>query len=367
MVVAEADGFGDAVPPGDIEVQPEASEGAPPLFQRDIAMDADFIIRSSDLIQFWVAKTVLSLASPVFRNMFATLVLPAQDTHPDDYVEGTPVVSVTEDSRVLNQLLRFCYPVENPALTTLDEIVALLHAGRKYEISMLQAQCTPLLREFSRNEPMRVYAIAAMFEMEDLARFAAQQSLFFPLASVLAARFPEAQFLTHACFQRLCAYREKCASILPEAVEIATLRHQASASSWIRKNKPFSCCRNIEETVRHTRVCVVKWWFDYVATIRASLSTLNHEGMERHVGEKAMDEALARAYKCSACQVLAIKNLRLFTEELSMTLNKMARKVSTAAYRLCSLATYGDFLPVFDGFLTNAYLQVATEHIFVNN
>ncbi len=64
------------------------------------------MIRSSDSVDFRVNKSVLAMASPVFRDM---LSLPQPSD--SDSVDGLPVVQLDEDSELLNCLFSIVYPI----------------------------------------------------------------------------------------------------------------------------------------------------------------------------------------------------------------------------------------------------------------
>jgi hypothetical protein len=68
--------------------------------------DANFIIRSSDNVDFRVHKSVLAMASPFFRDL---LSLPQPSD--SEAVDGLPVVQLSEDSELLNSLVPILYPV----------------------------------------------------------------------------------------------------------------------------------------------------------------------------------------------------------------------------------------------------------------
>ena len=68
--------------------------------------DANIIIRSSDLVDFRVHKSVLVMASPFFRDL---LSLPQPSD--SESVDGLPVVELPEDSELLNSLISLFYPV----------------------------------------------------------------------------------------------------------------------------------------------------------------------------------------------------------------------------------------------------------------
>jgi hypothetical protein len=68
--------------------------------------DASLIIRSSDLVDFRVHKSVLALVSPFFRDL---LSLPQPSD--SESVDGLPVVELPEDSELLNCMVSLLYPV----------------------------------------------------------------------------------------------------------------------------------------------------------------------------------------------------------------------------------------------------------------
>ena len=68
--------------------------------------DANIIIRSSDLGYFRLHKSVLSLVSPIFKDL---LSIPQPSD--GETVDGLPVVQLSEDSELLNSLISILYPV----------------------------------------------------------------------------------------------------------------------------------------------------------------------------------------------------------------------------------------------------------------
>jgi hypothetical protein len=68
--------------------------------------DANFIIRSSDNVNFRVHKPVLAMASPFFKDL---LSLPQPSNC--EIVDGLSVVRISESSELLNCLVSILYPV----------------------------------------------------------------------------------------------------------------------------------------------------------------------------------------------------------------------------------------------------------------
>ena len=113
--------------------------------------DADVILRSSDGVDFRVYKVILSKASLFFKDMF-TLPPPSpdsQDDYKDDYKDGAPIITLSEDSASLDLLLRFCYPVEDPTLSTIEDVETVMEIGRKYDIDFLTNAAKKALLSFA--------------------------------------------------------------------------------------------------------------------------------------------------------------------------------------------------------------------------
>jgi hypothetical protein len=83
--------------------------------------DANIIIRSSDLVDFRVHKSVLALASPFFRDLLS----PPQPSDSES-VDGLPVVEVPEDSELLGSLISFFYPVCAVIPNSYEKVLYLL-------------------------------------------------------------------------------------------------------------------------------------------------------------------------------------------------------------------------------------------------
>ena len=66
---------------------------------------ADIILRTSDGMNFHVFNIILSLASPIFIDMFKT-------SHPA-FGCKLPIVTISEDSKTLDLALRHLYPVKS--------------------------------------------------------------------------------------------------------------------------------------------------------------------------------------------------------------------------------------------------------------
>jgi len=138
--------------------------------------DADIVLRSCspNAVDFHVHRCILSAASPFFQQMFT---LPQPPTGED--CEPIPILEVSEPSQTIAKLLQFVYPVVNPPLDTLDELVEVLGAASKYDMPVVLECLRKQLVEprFVKEFPLRVYAIATRYDLDEEARVASRHTL----------------------------------------------------------------------------------------------------------------------------------------------------------------------------------------------
>lgn len=137
--------------------------------------NADIILRTSDLVDFHVFSQVLAASSPFFEGMFE---LPQPPSEQQELELGRPIIPVSEDSGVIETLLRICYPiVYKPKRCTLGEIESALRAAMKYEMELPTTVLHAKLKRMSSTQPMRVWAIACRLRLEGVARQAVRRYL----------------------------------------------------------------------------------------------------------------------------------------------------------------------------------------------
>jgi hypothetical protein len=123
---------------------------------------------------FRIHKFVLSLASPVFKDMF-TFPQPPDQGHSEQ--SELPVVDVPDAPEVMDIILRFVYPgVEPPKFTDARLLSILLSAADKYQITSMWPVLRESLKSFIQAEPFRVYITACRFGFLEEAKAAAKVS-----------------------------------------------------------------------------------------------------------------------------------------------------------------------------------------------
>ncbi|KAF8502681.1 hypothetical protein F5888DRAFT_1800220 [Russula emetica] len=143
--------------------------------------DADIILRSSDLVDFHIHRSVLVASSPFFRDMLS-LPQPQNDAVP----EALPMVHLTEDAETLNSLISMLYPVAPEIPFHDDDILTLLAAATKYDMdavqSFIRAEVSrKKLFSSSFTDAFHVYAVAYSKRLVPEMATAARDTLGCPL------------------------------------------------------------------------------------------------------------------------------------------------------------------------------------------
>jgi hypothetical protein len=144
---------------------------------------ADLVLQSSDEVHFRVYKNILSLASPVFTDMFSLPSPPSQKPHNDKHNE-IQMVTLSEHSTALDVALRHIYPVRTPKGDTLHYASILAEFARKYQMEALDRFITVYLTDSVERDPVGVYAIAVTYGYNDIGANAARTCLNLPFSGL---------------------------------------------------------------------------------------------------------------------------------------------------------------------------------------
>lgn len=140
------------------------------------ADDADIILRATrcdEPREFRVHKLILSIASPVFKDMFG-IPQPVSPTIPAGTT--TPVIDVDDAPEDLEIFLRMIYPFGFPAMSTFDTISRALVILDKYQVqgeSLRPLRSLLVSPEFLKNNPIQVYSLACGWKFKEEADLAA--------------------------------------------------------------------------------------------------------------------------------------------------------------------------------------------------
>ncbi|KAJ7230041.1 hypothetical protein GGX14DRAFT_409879 [Mycena pura] len=175
---------------------------------------ADIILRSSDNIEFRAHRIVLSLASPVFRDMFS---LPQGDAESD---EKAAEVQMAETGAVLERMLRFWYPGAEPIVGTLSELRETLELLiQKYDMQSAAVFGKQYLRGFLDTEPLGTFAVAARFGWKDLTLLAARECLKLPLRNSAYTPPNEFDCVSAKVHHALIQYHYRCGEVVRDILK----------------------------------------------------------------------------------------------------------------------------------------------------
>ncbi|KAJ7151761.1 hypothetical protein C8R43DRAFT_1235808 [Mycena crocata] len=274
---------GTVSPPNPVEAahpQPQAPFDAP---------DADVILRTSDEVDFRVFKLVLSLASPFFKTMFG--IPQASGSSQEAELE---VVPATENSGVMDKLLRFCYPCADPIIETLDELHAVIEAMIKYQMYEVVKGAQPQLQSFARKNPVAVFAISCRYEWQDLAKTAARHSL--------------------TAHQALLSYHWRCSVA---ATNVLSSFKWTNDNDWIwftcqicpPHPSPLSVATRVYgNDTRYVR----RWFMDFVERSKAIMNDCPAGSIGRI---DLLAHVLKQANGCKNCRDLAFEQLSKFLND----------------------------------------------------
>jgi hypothetical protein len=306
-------------------------------------LDADIILRSSDGRDFRVMKVLLSLASPIFKDMFS---LPQSPNDMNNAKDDLPIVDLTEDSGTIQNLLAFYYPAiySRESRTTISDVSALLEAANKYEMKeVLSAGGQWLTKpQFLEQEPLRVYAIACQRGFEAEAVLAVNHTLREPLLKILEGKiYPELKSIDAGKLYAVLLYRKKCAEAAMEVAknhrwisathyDIFECRDPDKEDDW---TYPFYTTVLTTPSRNHKKgyerqINVHSWWMEYMESTCVALQ--NSSCGETVKDFDRMSRVLVAADKCTECRLKVAKHFREFVDEFAREVDERIADVSTS-------------------------------------
>lgn len=279
----------------------------------DFDPDADLIIQSSDKLEFRVRKAILSLASPVFKDMFSF----PQPVTDDSTILHT--VELPDSGIIIDSLLRYCYPVDPPLHTDdFNTLVAILSASEKYDMEFITTKVHDHIKWIYANDPR--YAMLRYrhaFECRQAAetRLRAWDCLRFPLPSLVEDREITS---TDSALSTLVVYHHAVSSRIVEF--LTNIKDIGSCTEW----NYWGVCQPCSSVTGMTYD--PSWWrSDLVSTISKVYRGGPTSG---HI----LPDGL-----CKTCGKRLTKTWNMFEYEFNRLVGEEARKVrfaqATALFR----------------------------------
>ena len=160
---------------------------------------ADVVLRTTGGKKFHAHKIILSLASPVFRDMFSVPQPRTADS------SELPIIDVSDPPEAFEMFLRTIYPTRNPLITDVETLVTVLRLADKYDAKDVLDIHKDHLPSLSSNlPPIQIYAILCACGREEEAGAAARRVSFASLSTLDSN--PLLQLITATHYQRLMSF-----------------------------------------------------------------------------------------------------------------------------------------------------------------
>ncbi|KAK7036360.1 BTB domain-containing protein [Favolaschia claudopus] len=266
--------------------------------------DADAILTSSDGVDFRVYRVILSLLSPIFKDLFR---LPQPPGSPQ-----VPSIHMAENAVTLDRVLRFCYPgAELNPQPTLDQLRQILEICLlKYDMQSMIPTAKKYVTAFATTNPIAVFAIACCHEWKDIASVSARNSLQLPIRSFDSRTvIKELEFIPASHYDRLLRYHATCSAVCVAATQ--TLEWlDSTQQTWFTCRNPKCIPTQSFRCIADREVCYARNWFvSYMKEVR---KTLKVRPAARVDDPALMVDALIGMVKCSTCRGDGFEELQWF-------------------------------------------------------
>ena len=302
---------------------------------------ADVILRSSNNVDFRVFKLFLSLASPVFEALF-DIPQPTKPSGDQEVRDGLAVIPISEDSKTLDILLRFCYPctlAEDPSLEVLKDVMDVLDAATKYSLDAIEKKARQAISnpKILEAEPLRCFVIAHRGHLREETLLAARYTLTQPL---IPSWFQEIELISATDLLALLTYHKKCGvavyALRLDLSWIKTHYMNSQACFWLscqtqncnycRRN--WNCgCAKVAGTSKYGlfEIQPPQWWADFMEETFTALQDRPCGSTVKTCAEKTVQSV--KAQNCQACPPRVTEGMRdfvdLFVRKIEETISQV--------------------------------------------
>ncbi|KAI0071784.1 hypothetical protein K474DRAFT_1679169 [Panus rudis PR-1116 ss-1] len=290
--------------------------------------DADVILRAGGK-EFRVHKLLMGCASPVWKDMFS--LPPCGKRVRTDPDTKLPIIEISESAEVTHAMLSLIYPsVSPPVLKELDLFSDLLCAFDKYMMDGLKKRALALLAlDIANSNPIRLFLVARMAGLEDIALSAARQSLRYPWAEIVTMSIPEYKTAPILILQNLIAYHQECSSIAVKTIRTSITGRSDVTGCWETCRGTSSCPPSFRFNSR-----VTAWFEKYLDEVQAALHLWPDSSQ---ILQQKTLETWTDAKSCKYCGPRYVADLVKFNTWATQTMNaailQASLKISLAIKR----------------------------------
>ncbi|KAI0070114.1 hypothetical protein K474DRAFT_1670394 [Panus rudis PR-1116 ss-1] len=311
--------------------------------------EADVVLRSSDHVEFRVPKILLTIFSPVFRDILG-MPAPSSASGSATTPSGSPVtvVDVAEHSDVLHGLLSFCHPATCLPKMKVDETYALYMAADKYAIEGLKLCTKEQIETFVDTDPVAVYAMSFREKWEDLAKRAARRTLSSSYVDITRYNCKTLDLLPASAMPKLWSYYDNNRRYLLQAVNVEAIMTETVYTicncdgRWydeddVEINDPErlfyaledenKCCSIHPDSVKEFSVPVYfkTWWLTFMREVAETIADVPEPVDRISKMPRLFRNAVEEAGRCKRCGPIAYDALLKYSYHLSNELRDAMR------------------------------------------
>jgi len=325
---------------------PEAVDADAPF---DLQPRADIILRSSDNVDFYAVRLLLTVDPHSFFSNILT------DGQSDVTKNGLPVIgSLEEDSPTLRQLLLCCYPLTMTggiklSFQTIDQVLALVQMASKYCMDSVFDAMQPAMLEspavMDKTPVLQLYALGTQYAWEAVSRKAARRYLDIPSTHLFESsatstlkningsdllRLQQYHLRCRLGVQRVLTARTKAPRpYTQDSLGVRDLTWLAQDRLWLpgqghyNENLVMIATGSLHSKFRP----IHKWAVDYLDAMEAALLECPSLSAAETKMETAIKKLGQEIQSCTVCRAYAGTDVRLFVRQVSglveLTLSKV--------------------------------------------
>lgn len=312
--------------------------------------DGDLILQTSDDVDFRVHKLILRKASPTFDNILSLPHPSPEHAAAEDYIDGIPVISVTESSDTMDIFLRYCYPTVVPTFD-LPDFLPLFRAGKKYEADVvIENVLIQFRRRFCSHKAfcVRAFVIACHLGLQEETKCAAKTSLSIPGYQITQMRFKELDLVPASTFFNLLDYHRRCRDTIVQELCSPTYwvnRFEDFTPMFELSNRSKKCCTEVmtefygalmiqgddewpDEVETDVRYTAKLWAMQYLMELGKLVDNDKILIEDAFHNPEAADRAVERALECPRCSETVVGCLMLFVRKAVEAVDDVVSKVS---------------------------------------
>ncbi|KAF7794164.1 hypothetical protein EIP86_005295 [Pleurotus ostreatoroseus] len=314
---------------------------------------ADLFIRTSDSVLFHVYGIILAQASPIFSDMLSMPRPPPEHASEDDYIDGNPVISLTEQSQILDQFLRCCYPIPSPNIDS-SSFVALYQAGDKYQADVVKHEALKGFAKFSKlpDQCLTAFVDACRLGLRREATEAAKATLQLPRNKLAHAKqLGKFDTIPVSDYEKLVQFHVKCRNRISHIIDIEWCINKYQRERppmWDLQDRSWNCCgdgeyhtmgprsardelgEEGEEGEEWVDYSVKLWCMHYLSDLYQATHRDDMPILDSVNDPRVLERAVQSAYKCTHCRPGAIEQLAQLTIDIREAVSCVPNKLEYA-------------------------------------